>query len=102
MELSLKAEMYIKKTGNTFRILDVDTYRDGGTIGIKCSKDQKFYISFIDGKLYTHIPCKEEYRITDHGLIDYIKERLYTYLKRQTKEVVYLENIFNRLSVTYK
>lgn len=95
MELTAKAIEYIKRTNSLFKVKEITTYRDGGTIVIECTKDKQFYGDKNKGTLHTSFPTNIDNRIFDPGLLDYISERLHNFLLHKKEEVKRLEYIIN-------
>lgn len=94
-DLTKEAINYIKKTKCLFNIKLVSTYRDGGTIYIECTNDKAFYGDKDKKTLHTSYPTTIDNRIFDPGLLDYLAERLHTFLVYEKKGIEILEHIIN-------
>lgn len=73
---------YVKEGGVLFNVNFIDTIRDGGTKIIKTNKDFDFYVHMRNDTLHTSYPPTEENMIKDKTKINYILNRVHTYIER--------------------
>jgi len=83
---------YVVNGGKLFTITLIDTIRDGGTKIIKTTKDD-YYIHKDSKKFYSGYAPNEENLITDFLLIEYLIERIETYIKRCEEDVERNKNL---------
>jgi len=72
---------YVVNGGKLFTITSIGTIRDGGTKIINTTKDD-YYIHKDSKKFHSDYAPSEENLITDFLLIEYLIERIETYIKR--------------------
>lgn len=77
---------YLNSGGVLFTIKSIDTIRDGGTIAIETS-NRNFYIHKDTKKFHTSYYPTDVNRITDPLLIEYLIERIDTYIKRSEDDI---------------
>lgn len=87
---------YINSGGFLFQITNVDTYRDGGTIGITTSKCD-YYLHQKDYTLHSGIPCSLDNMIIDHLLFEYLLDRLSRYYENTHSKLELIENTRNKI-----
>ena len=83
---------YVVNGGKLFTITLIDTIRDGGTKIIKTTKDD-YYIHKDSKKFHYDYTPNEENLITDFLLIEYLVERIETYIKRCEEDVERNKNL---------
>jgi hypothetical protein len=83
---------YVVNGGKLFTITLIDTIRDGGTKIIKTTKDD-YYINKDSKKFHSGYSPSEENLITDFLLIEYLTERIETYIKRCEEDVERNKNL---------
>jgi len=77
---------YIVKGGTPFIIKTIDTIRDGGTKVLETTVG-KFYIHKYSKKFHFGYTPSEENLITDLLTIEYLIERIETYIKRSEEDI---------------
>jgi hypothetical protein len=83
---------YVVNGGKLFTITLIDTIRDGGTKIIKTTKDD-YYIHKDSKKFHSGYTPSDENLITDFLLIEYLVERIETYIKRCEEDVERNKNL---------
>ena len=98
MDIDVEIKDYIKKTKNLFKILEIDTIRDGGTVHISGSHDNNFYVHHTKNTIHTIYPPDSKNKVTEKGLLKFIKVLLDDYIKRKKQEVKQLIHIQNKIN----
>lgn len=83
---------YVVNGGKIFTIKTIDTIRDGGT-KVLDTTGGKFYIHKDSKKFHSGYSTSEENLITDFLLIEYLIERIETYIKRCEEDVEHNKNL---------
>ena len=83
---------YVVNGGKLFIIKVIDSIRDGGTKIIKTTKDD-YYIHKDSKKFHSGYSPSEENLITDFLLIEYLTERIETYIKKCEEDVIRNKNL---------
>ena len=83
---------YVVNGGKLFTITSIGTIRDGGTKIINTTKDD-YYINKDSKKFHSGYSPSEENLITDFLLIEYLTERIETYIKRCEEDVEWNKNL---------
>lgn len=83
---------YVVNGGKLFTITSIGTIRDGGTKIINTTKGD-YYIHKDSKKFHSGYPLSEENLITDFLLIEYLIERIETYIKRCEEDVEWNKNL---------
>lgn len=91
---------YLVNGGELFRITLIDTIRDGGTKVIKTTKDD-YYIDKNSENFYSGYELTEKKLITDLLLIQYLTERIETYIKRCEADLERNKNLLVQLLKNY-
>lgn len=82
-----KIKEYLNNGGTLFNIHSIDYFRDGGTKALNITGNSKtFYIHKDDKTLHSAYPPSNENKIYDILEIEYIKDRLQTYIEQQLDE----------------
>jgi len=79
------ALLYIDGGGIIFRVTDIDRLRDGGTTKIETDDASIFYADKTKNTLHSAYPTDEKNKIQDKILLSFLKDRIYTYLERQSE-----------------
>jgi hypothetical protein len=91
MKLS-KMKEYVVNGGKLFTIKTIDTIRDGGT-KVLDTTGGKFYINKDSKKFHSGYSPSDENLITDFLLIEYLIERIESYIKRSEDELNWDKNL---------
>ena len=83
---------YVVNGGKLFTITSIGTIRDGGTKIITTTKGD-YYIHKDSKKFHSSYSPSEENLITDFLLIEYLTERIETYIKRCEEDVERNKNL---------
>jgi hypothetical protein len=89
-------KQYVVKGGRLFIIKTIDTIRDGGTILVDTTGG-KFYIHSDSKKIHSNYPLNNENLVSDILLIEYLKERIETYIKRCEEDVERNKHLLKQL-----
>ena len=77
---------YFQKGNRFFIVLSIDTIRDGGSKVIKTSKGN-YYIDIKKENFYSNYPLIKKNMITDPLVIEYIIERMDSYIKKEEENI---------------
>ena len=80
-----------------FRIKRIDTYRDGGTLGIMTTKDEEYCMGRITNELYRGYPASDNQIPIDDPLIPYLKLQLQEFITTQVNTINNVKNILKHL-----
>jgi len=83
---------YVVNDGKLFTIKTIDTIRDGGT-KVLDTTGGKFYIHKDSKKFHSGYSPSDENLITDFLLIEYLIERIESYIKRSEDELNWDKNL---------
>jgi hypothetical protein len=83
---------YVVNGGKLFTIKTIDTIRDGGT-KVLDTTGGKFYINKDSKKFHSGYSPSDENLITDFLLIEYLIERIESYIKRSEDELNWDKNL---------
>jgi hypothetical protein len=83
---------YVVNGGKLFTIKTIDTIRDGGT-KVLDTTGGKFYINKDSKKFHSGYSPSDENLITDFLLVEYLIERIETYIKRCDEDLERNKNL---------
>jgi hypothetical protein len=83
---------YVVNGGKLFTIKTIDTIRDGGT-KVLDTTGGRFYINKDSKKFHSGYSPSDENLITDFLLIEYLIERIESYIKRSEDELNWDKNL---------
>lgn len=93
-----KTKQYVLNGGKLFNITSISTIRDGGTKQIiTTNKDITLYVHIVDNSLHYSYPPSLENIITSENYIEYIFDRLESYLKNMDDEINRNRGIVSRM-----
>ncbi len=90
---------YVIKGGKFFSVTFIDTIRDGGTKIIKCSNEIYYYINKYSNKFHFAYPTSDKNLINDNLLINYIIDRMTTYIKRLEEDLQRNKNLLKEITI---
>jgi archaellum component FlaF (FlaF/FlaG flagellin family) len=82
-----KIKQYVKNGGELFSVDSLDTIRDGGTIEIKTNQQKKFWVHLTKHSVHSSYPPKDDNLVDDDLLLEYLFEKLDTYIVRMEERV---------------
>jgi len=88
-------EQYVAQGGRLFTVERIDTIRDGGTKIIRCTNSDTFYIDKDLKNFYVGYPGENP--ITDKLLLNFLLNRIETYVIRQGEEHERNVNLIEKL-----
>ena len=83
---------YLVNGGKLFTVTSIDTIRDGGTKIIETTKED-YYINQYSKRFNYDYPPSKKNSITDFLLIEYLIDRIKTYIKRSEEDVERNKNL---------
>ena len=89
---------YVKNGGRLFTINNIGTYRDGGTKIIDCNNSYTFYIDKNVKSFHLSYPTISENEITDKLLINYLIDRINSYVNKCEDQVKFNKNLLEEIS----
>lgn len=87
---------YIKSGGDIYRILHMDTLRDGGNAKIDTNTDKKIYIHKDNATFHSGYPLTDDNLIHNELEIEYIKLQIENYIEGIYNHLERL-NVFKKL-----
>ena len=88
---------YVKNGGKLFMVKSVDILRDGGTFQIETDKGC-YYLHKSDMTLHSSWPVTDENKLEDSLLIEFMEERIQTYLNELSYTIGYCEKILAKIN----
>ena len=85
---------YMENGGKLFSPISLHEVRDGTHYFFKCSGGNEFFINHISLKFFD----KDRNLIEDDLFIQYLKDRLKTYLIRKEEELIRHKNFINKFN----
>lgn len=89
---------YILSGNQQWRIVSIDTIRDGGTYCIYLNTDSKLYIHQTHSTIHTNYPPTMNNLLTHEPTKAYLLDKLNRYLENCQIRVKQTENIINKLN----